>query len=603
MNQYDKFRMTSSIGSEYVRKPITSISIFYSGTATGTFERTIVDVCVNPEKNSNNPSRIFLYRWKHLKNWTFVILISLRMKYEITFIAIAAHFCVRTSAFVQSSVDLFVSQPTKSNSRKFQLYSGLEPLAAEGDWTAYLDEQNTGLVYYFNGKTGVSVWEKPSATFPDVVLRGSTKRAAAEKQKEYLKSVAETNPNLKKGFFQTIMDASVADATTPTEVKKEDTDWFSPIYEQATAATTAIPTPDQKIVEEQSESRSDSGNSWKIGSLLDTPQAEKPKEKGFLDSFFGSGSSSSVDVKDEKVEPSKIEVKDAEKSIDVGEFFGNMFKAAASTFDSPDAVATRVDDVTTTPSKSTTTTTPIKIESAAYVLPHPSKIFWGGEDAVFVKGRTFGVFDGVSGAKKLDGIPLYSKTLANEMKRLIPNDKTALSTPDLTRILSQCAETANQIATGASTAVVASIGDDGFLRAVNVGDSTCIVIRDGKVVAKTREISHYFECPYQLSVDSPDKPRDGTKLNVELMPGDIIFMASDGVFDNLSEAEVAEMVVKEKQLSQMAKRVSDTSRKVSQDRNAKTPYAKQAQKYGDPDYQSGLGGKLDDVSCVVVAYG
>ena len=516
------------------------------------------------------------------------------MKYDITFIAIATHFCLRTSAFVQPRVDPFVSQQGHNRNQRFRLYGGLEPLATEGDWTAYLDEQSTGLVYYFNGKTGVSVWEKPSTTFPDVVLKGSMKREAAEKQKEYLKSVAESNPNLKKGFFQTVMDASTADATSTTEVKKDNNDWFSPIYEQTTTATTTIPALDQKIVEEQIEIKLDN-TGWKIGSLLDTTQTEKPKEKGFFDSIFGAG------TKDEKVTgvPSKIEVKDAKKSIDAGGFFYNIFKAATSTFDNFDAEATKIDDLIATPS----TTTPIKIESAAYVLPHPSKIFWGGEDAVFVKGRTFGVFDGVSGAKKLDGIPLYSKTLANEMKRLIPSDKTALSTPDLTRLLSQCAETANQIATGASTAVVASIGDDGFLRAVNVGDSTCIVIRNGKVVAKTREISHYFECPYQLSVDSPDKPKDGTKLNVELMPGDIVFMASDGVFDNLSEIEVADMVVKEKQLSQMAKRVSDMSRKVSQDRNAKTPYGRLAQKYGDPDYQSGLGGKLDDVSCVVVAYG
>ena len=529
------------------------------------------------------------------------------MKYDISFFTIAVHFCVKTSAFLQPRGDLFVSQNSRNNNRHFRLYGGLEPLATEGDWTAYLDDVNTGLVYYFNGKTGVSVWEKPSTTFPDVVMKGSMKRAAAEKQKEYLKSVAESNPNLKKGFLQTIMDASTVDATTATEVKREDNDWFSPIYEKttATATSTSITTEDQKIIEERSEVKSDGGNVWKIGSQLDTPQTEKPKEKAFFDSIFGGTSSSSTDTSDEKVDASKIEVEDAEKSIDIGGFFGSIFKAATSTFDSTDAVATKTDDLIAIPSTTTITktTTPVKIESAAYVLPHPSKIFWGGEDAVFVKGRTFGVFDGVSGAKKLDGIPLYSKTLANEMKRLIPNDSTALSTPDLTRLLSQCAETANQIATGASTAVVASIGEDGFLRALNVGDSTCIVIRNGKVVAKTREISHYFECPYQLSVDSPDKPKDGTKLNVELMPGDIIFMASDGVFDNLSETEVAEMVVKEKQLSQMAKRVSDMSRKASQDRNAKTPYAKQAQKYGDPDYQSGLGGKLDDVSCVVVAYG
>ena len=326
------------------------------------------------------------------------------MKYEITCIVVAAQFCVRTSAFVQPRVDHVVSHHSNNKyNRQFRLFAGLEPLATEGDWTAYLDEQNTGLVYYFNGKTGVSVWEKPSTTFPDVVLRGSMKRAAAEKQQEYLKSVAETNPNFKKGFFQTIMDASTADATTTTtEVqKREDTDWFSPIYEQATtaASATAIPAVDRKIVEERGETKSDSGNSWKISSLTDAAPTEKPKEKGFLDNLFGGGGTA---TKDERLEPSKIEVKDAEAPIDVGGFLGNMFKAAVSTFDSSETTTTKVDDLTVlpaAPSVTTTTTTtaaPIKIESAAYVLPHPSKIFWGGEDAVFVKGRTFGVFDGVN---------------------------------------------------------------------------------------------------------------------------------------------------------------------------------------------------------------
>jgi protein phosphatase PTC7 len=509
-----------------------------------------------------------------------------RMKDTVKFVTLFAQVVAwnfEISAFVQPTV---VSLRRNNNFVQSRLYGALEPLATEGDWTAYLDEENTGLVYYFNGKTGVSVWEKPSNSFPDVVLRGSMKRIAAEKQEAYLKSVAENDPNIKKGFFQSIMDSSTSDtkaSTTASEVKKEEADWFSPIYEQSTTSTSTI---------------NEKGNDESIQKKPDGDSTiEKPKDKGFFDNMFGSTK--------EKVDP-KIEGKEAEKSIDVGGFLGNIFKSATSALDAVGTETTsKIEELSGPDSVGTTTTTeiPIKIDSAAYVLPHPAKIFWGGEDAVFIKGRTFGVFDGVSGATKLDGVPLYSKTLANEMKKLIPNDKTALSTPDLTRLLSQSAETADKIATGASTAVVASIGDDGFLRALNVGDSTCMVVRNGKVIAKTREISHYFECPYQLSANSPDRPRDGTKLNVELMRGDIIFMASDGVFDNLSDTAVAEMTTKEKQLSQMAKRISDMSRKVSQDRKANTPYAKQAQKYGDPEYTSGLGGKLDDVSCVVVAYG
>jgi protein phosphatase PTC7 len=515
----------------------------------------------------------------------------------------------QVSAFVPPNVLCTAPRRNHNIRPTNRLFGGMESLATEGDWTAYLDEENTGLIYYFNGKTGESVWEKPTVSFPDVALAGTLKRKAYEKQEEYLKSLQENNPNLKKGFLRTILDTTSSTDTNAATIseaakaKMDDTDWFSPIFEQSTApAIEEKPKRDNENLDKNTESNE------RFASIFDA-SADKTKEKdiGFFGSMFGSTKESTG--KDPET-TSKIEVKEGGKPLDVGGFFGSIFK----TITTPDTI---IEDSTTTkakltpkeivtsPSITTTTNaeTPIKIESAAYVLPHPAKVFWGGEDAVFIKGRTFGVFDGVSGATKLDGIPLYSKTLANEMKKLIPNDQTALSSPDLTRILAQCAETADQIATGASTAVVASIGHDGFLRAVNVGDSTCIIVRDGKVVAKTREISHYFECPYQLSVDSPDRPKDGTKLNVELMRGDIICMASDGVFDNLSEVDVAEIINKEKQLSTIAKRVSEMSRKVSQDRNAITPYAKQAQKYGDPSYASGLGGKLDDVSCVIVSYG
>jgi hypothetical protein len=53
-----------------------------------------------------------------------------------------------------------------------------------------------------------------------------------------------------------------------------------------------------------------------------------------------------------------------------------------------------------------------------------------------------------------------------------------------------------------------SIGEDGFF-VLRLGDCSCVVIRNGKVTAKTKDIQHYFDCPYQLSADSPDRPKDG----------------------------------------------------------------------------------------------
>jgi len=439
-----------------------------------------------------------------------------------------------------------------------------QPLATEGDWSAYLDQDNTGFVYYFNAVTGESLWEKPTDSFPDVNLKGTVRLQAQQKQEEYLKSVEEQTP--KKGFFQSILE-------TPAE-----------------------PVAGAKTEETKEEAPSSAGGGWFGGPKPAAVQKKKEEDNWFGSIFAETTTTTAATTVTKEKKPETVTDIKQEKPSGGGGLFGGMLKGLDRSSSSGAAVA---DDIQV---EEAAVEAPIQIRSAAYVLPHPAKVRWGGEDAVFTKGRTFGVFDGVSGAEKLDGVPLYSRTMAEEMKRVILDDDESLSMQELTKRMSQCAEIADKTATGASTAVVASIGQDGFLRALNVGDSACIVIRNNRVVARTREISHYFECPYQLSVDSPDRPRDGTKLNVELQRGDLVLMASDGIFDNLSDEQIVEIIAKEKSPTSMAKRVSEMSRKVSLDSAAPTPYAKLAKRFGDPDYADGLGGKVDDVSCIVVSY-
>jgi protein phosphatase PTC7 len=185
------------------------------------------------------------------------------------------------------------------------------------------------------------------------------------------------------------------------------------------------------------------------------------------------------------------------------------------------------------------------------------------------------------------------------MNRMMHEDGGSIK--EIIEKLADAADFATRAATGASTALVATIGKDGFLRVLNIGDSVCLVVRGDKVVARTKEIVHFFDCPYQLSEDSPDRAQDGTRLNFEVLPGDVVVMGSDGVFDNLDDTRIIETIASSpERASVIARRIADLSRKISLDDNAVTPYAKLAKRNGFEDFQSGRGGKLDDVSCVVV---
>lgn len=238
----------------------------------------------------------------------------------------------------------------------------------------------------------------------------------------------------------------------------------------------------------------------------------------------------------------------------------------------------------------------IPIEAAWEIIPHPKKVKWGGEDALFVQGRTFGVFDGVSGCKKIRGLPLFSKTLA---KKMMQHCRTSLTTDEMRERLQSAGQFAKECATGSTTAVVASIGEDNMLRVLNMGDSVLIVIRDGKVVCRTKDTGKSFNVPCQLPFCSPKVTKYTSVLDIMIKPGDVIVAGSDGVFDNLSQESICAIVKQScpPKACVMAKDIIMETKRVSRDRQAPTPIAKVYKDMGKGD---GFGGKKDDMCCVVV---
>ena len=449
------------------------------------------------------------------------------------------------------------------------LWTTPAPLAEEGNWQAFLDEETTGLIYYFDVTTGDSLWEPPTDTFPTVRLSRKKQRLADDLRRKYreTRQAAESFSAVEA----TTSQEKSKKAEKPREEKRAKKEEKQPVLIESESAP-AVKEVMQPAVED---------TQFEEEEAVESP--EKAARTDWFGGIFGKSEvgEDSTEIADDQVEE---------------DFEDAVSPKGPSFLDSLFAAPAKKEKIVVEPDL---TPQPIKIEIGSHVSPHPAKMLWGGEDAVFSKGRTFGVFDGVSGAEKLDGVPLYSKTLAREMKKMIGKD--GLSISEMTLFLTEAAEYADEKATGASTALVGSIGENGFLQVLNVGDSAAMVIRNGRVSAKTRELSHYWECPYQLSEDSPDRPKDGTKLNVELIAGDVIVMGSDGIFDNLSDDEILDVVESSpKRSSALAKKLVDLSRKRSLDPNAKTPYARQAQRRGDQDFKDGVGGKVDDASCVVV---
>lgn len=500
------------------------------------------------------------------------------------------------------------------------LFGTPEILAEEGTWQAFLDEDTTGLVYYFDSATGESLWEPPTDTFPDVKLPRKKQRLADDLRREYRQSIGEDSDgsNWLSGLFEGRLQAPVEEEPAAVVEETEETGGGSPWsfggiasgFQQEEKEEAAPSTPWFGGIVSQKDTAKKETEEPVVAAAATDSQPKKDWFGGIL------GATKSPAEEEEEEKPVQKEKKEA-----IAKTRGGVFDAMGASNPTEDVIVAekapvvqpgkkkdpKIGGVKVTPIAAPIKkkadveirTEPIKLEIASNVLPHPAKVRWGGEDAVFTKGRTFGVFDGVSGADKLDGVPLYSRTLANEMKKRVGND--GLNVQEMTKFLTESADVADAYATGASTAVVASIGENGFLQALNVGDSCCMVIRDGMIAAKTREISHYWECPYQLSSDSPDRPKDGTKLNVELTPGDLIIMGSDGVFDNVGDEMILDTVASTSmKAGQIAKKITNVSRKQSLDKESVTPYSKQAQKRGLPDYKFGIGGKVDDIGCVVI---
>ena len=118
-------------------------------------------------------------------------------------------------------------------------------------------------------------------------------------------------------------------------------------------------------------------------------------------------------------------------------------------------------------------------------------------------------------------------------------------------------ETGNKVIGSATVCLGVIDHSKDRLYTVNIGDSGFLLYRprsrheakessnscNGNMIIKSQEQQHAFNFPYQLSPHlgyclEADLPSSGMLYEVDLLPDDILFFASDGIFDNLYDSDL-----------------------------------------------------------------
>ena len=102
-------------------------------------------------------------------------------------------------------------------------------------------------------------------------------------------------------------------------------------------------------------------------------------------------------------------------------------------------------------------------------------------------------------------------------------------------------DAANEMLVGSTTAMLVVLRDD-ELRIANVGDCGVMVIRGYEPIFRNEEQQHSFNFPFQLGTMSKDSPEDAQSYTVKVREGDIVILATDGLFDNVFDEEIVEII-------------------------------------------------------------
>lgn len=239
-----------------------------------------------------------------------------------------------------------------------------------------------------------------------------------------------------------------------------------------------------------------------------------------------------------------------------------------------------------------------------------------GDDAWFAcsnsQADVIGVADGVGGWSRY-GIDAgeFSSFLMRTCERLVQNNNFNPQLP-VTLLSSSYHELLDhkKPILGSSTACVLILNrETSTIYTANIGDSGFMIVRKGEIVHRSEEQQHYFNTPFQLSLPPPgnanrvlsDAPESADTHSFPVKDGDVILVATDGVFDNVPNDLLLETLKgiegekDEVKLQMTANTIALMARSLSFDSSFMSPFAINARKSNI----NTIGGKPDDITVVI----
>ncbi|CAG0913003.1 unnamed protein product [Notodromas monacha] len=240
-----------------------------------------------------------------------------------------------------------------------------------------------------------------------------------------------------------------------------------------------------------------------------------------------------------------------------------------------------------------------------------------GDDAYFFASNAhadiMGVADGVGGWRQQGVNPAaFSTALLRIAKRLAEAGRAPPTSPKtLLQLAFMDVRETKGDAFGSSTACLVSLDrQSAILHTANLGDSGVMVVRNGRLVLRSQEQQHQFNTPFQLCHPPPgfylmisDSPENAEGVSMAVIPGDVILVGTDGVFDNLPDswlvprlsalhASYADATAVQETADLIARRAHELSR----DANYASPFAVNARAAG---FINEVGGKIDDITVLL----